>query len=96
MMNKIKKNEKKIESEQELVKSMEKARLAEYAMYIEQPWKLLRMNFFIGLARGLGSTIGLAVVLSVGVFLVQNLISANLPGISAWLAELIKNIQAYQ
>lgn len=96
MFNKNARLEKKKENEQEIVKSMEKARLAEYAMYIKNPWKLLGMNFLIGLARGLGSTIGLALVLALGVFIVQHIISANLPGISVWLAEFIKNIQEYQ
>lgn len=81
---------------QNLVDSMEKFRLLEYAMYINNPWKLLGMNFLIGLSRGLGGTLGLGLVLAVIVFAVQHLISANLPGISQWLAELLSMVQEYQ
>ncbi len=82
-------------AKQSLVDSMERARLAEYAMYCEQPWRLLGMNFLIGLARGLGATIGLGLVLSLLVLLAQEVISANLPGISQWMAELIHMVQSY-
>lgn len=80
---------------QSLVDSMERARLAEYAMYCEKPWRLLGMNFLIGVARGLGATIGVGLVLSLLVFLAQEVISANLPGISQWLAELVQMVQSY-
>lgn len=80
---------------QALIDSMERARLAEYAMYFEKPWRLLGMNFLIGLARGLGTTIGLALVLALLVFLAQEIISANLPGISKWLADFLGLVQSY-
>lgn len=58
-----KRKEKKKKKTQDLVSAMETARLHEYAMYLNSPIKLLLMNFLIGLFRGLGSTIGLALVL---------------------------------
>ena len=60
---KVKKNK-----QQAMIDAMEHARLEEYAMYMEKPWRLLGMNFLIGLARGLGMTIGLALVLALLVF----------------------------
>ena len=81
--------------EQAMIDAMEHARLAEYAMYLEKPWRLLGMNFLIGLARGLGMTIGLALVLALLVFVAQEIIAANLPGISKWLADLIGLVQSY-
>lgn len=80
---------------QSLVDSMERARLAEYAMYCERPLRLIGMNFLIGLARGLGATIGLGIVLSLLVFVAQELISANLPIISQWMADIINMVQSY-
>lgn len=82
-------------TQQRMMDAMERARLAEYAMYMEKPWRLLGMNFLIGLARGLGTTIGLALVLALLVFIAQEIISANLPGISKWLADLLGLVQSY-
>ena len=50
---------------EELTRTMEKTRIAEYVDYLEHPAKLLWTNFLIGIARGLGSTIGLAVVIGI-------------------------------
>lgn len=81
--------------EQFFIDAMERARLAEYAMYYEHPWRLLGINFLIGLARGLGMTIGLALVLAGLVYVTQEIIAANLPGISKWLADLLGLVQSY-
>lgn len=78
---------------EELTRTMEKTRIAEYVQYLEHPGKLLWTNFLIGVARGLGSTIGLAIVLSVLVFFIQKLIMLNLPGISDFIADFIVRIQ---
>ena len=58
--------------QQQMIDAMEHARLEEYAMYLNKPWRLLGMNFLIGLARGLGMTIGLALVLALFVFVAQD------------------------
>lgn len=77
-----------------LISAMEKARLAEYASYLAHPYRLLFMNFLIGLSRGLGSTIGLALVLAIVGMILKNIITMNLPGISEWLANLLAMAQA--
>ena len=76
-----------------LTRTMEKTRIAEYVDYLEHPWRLLWTNFLIGLARGLGGTVGLAIVLGVLVFVIQNLIMLNLPVISDFIADFIRMIQ---
>ena len=68
-------------------------RIAEYVEYLEHPGKLLWTNFLIGIARGLGSTLGLAIVLGILVYFMQNLITLNLPLISDWIANFITMIQ---
>lgn len=78
---------------EELTRVMEKTRIAEYVEYLERPGRLLWTNFLIGVARGLGSTIGLALVLGIFFFFVQKLILLNLPGISDFIADFIMMIQ---
>ncbi len=76
-----------------LTRTMEKTRIAEYVDYLEHPGRLLWTNFLIGLARGLGGTVGLAIVLGILVFVIQNLIMLNLPVISDFIADFIRMIQ---
>ncbi|MFM9413109.1 DUF5665 domain-containing protein [Peptococcus simiae] len=79
-----------------LIAAMDKARLAEYASYIAHPFRLLFMNFLIGLARGLGGTIGLALVLTIAGMILKNIITMNLPGISEWLAQLLSMVNSFE
>lgn len=78
---------------EQLTRTMEKTRIAEYVDYLEHPGRLLWTNFLIGLARGLGGTVGLAIVLGILVFVIQNLIMLNLPVISDFIADFIRMIQ---
>lgn len=78
---------------EELTRTMEKTRIAEYVDYLEHPVRLMWTNFLIGIARGLGSTIGLAIVLGLLIFVVQELILLNLPVISDFIADFILMIQ---
>lgn len=93
-LHKYKVKQKK-KSQRSMVVAMERARLAEYALFYEHPWKLLGINFLIGLARGLGTTIGLAIVLALIAGFTRELISANLPVISKWVADFIEMINDY-
>ena len=78
---------------QDLTSTMEKMRIAEYVQYLEHPKKLLWTNFLIGLARGLGSTIGLTIVLAILFFVLQKIVMLNLPFISEWMSTIIYSIQ---
>ena len=78
---------------EELTRTMEKTRIAEYVEYLEHPGRLLLTNFLIGIARGLGSSIGLAIVIGVFAYFVQKLVMLNLPGISDFITRFIVMIQ---
>ena len=86
-------NEALREAAKNLTMTMENMRIAEYVQYLNRPGKLLWTNFLIGVARGLGSTIGLAIVLMIAVYVLQKLITLNLPFLSDWLSKLIFSIQ---
>lgn len=76
-----------------LTRTMEKTRIAEYVQYLDRPGRLLWTNFLIGVARGLGSTIGLAIVIGLLIFFLQKLLMLNLPVISDFIADFIFMVQ---
>ena len=82
-----------IEVAEQLTRTMEKTRIAEYVDYLQRPWKLLWMNFLIGIARGLGGTIGLALVLGAAIFILQKVVMLNLPVIGDFITRFIHMIQ---
>lgn len=78
---------------EKLTRTMEKTRIAEYVQYLDRPGRLLWTNFLIGVARGLGSTIGLAIVIGLLIFFLQKLLMLNLPIISDFIADFIRMVQ---
>ena len=60
--------------------------------YIRRPWKLLGLNFFMGLVRGIGFFLGMTIVGAIvfALFLkgMRAGIQANIPLISEWLARI--------
>ena len=64
---------------EKLVKRLDNSGLAEYVRLSRNTGKILWLNFLSGIARGLGFTVGTAVVLAVVYKIVSRLISMNIP-----------------
>ena len=77
---------------EQLSRTMEKTRIAEYVEYLNHPARLLWTNFLIGIARGLGSTIGLAIILAVILYVLQKVIMLNLPVLSDFTSRFIQMV----
>ncbi|MED4586033.1 DUF5665 domain-containing protein [Brevibacillus choshinensis] len=73
---------------------LEDIRLADILQNYTAPRKLLWINFLAGLARGLGLTIGTAIVLALlGSLLTQFL---SIPIIGDYIKDLVNYVQAYK
>ncbi|MEA2082439.1 MAG: DUF5665 domain-containing protein [Elusimicrobiota bacterium] len=66
--------------------------------YIHKPWKLMSLNFLMGLVRGIGFFLGMTIVGAiVFAMLVKGLqagVAAKIPVISEWLAKLVSMVQS--
>jgi Na+-transporting NADH:ubiquinone oxidoreductase subunit NqrD len=69
---------------------LEKANLAEFMQLIQNPVRLIFLNFLSGLARGFGIAIGLTIIASIFLVLLTRLASLNLPVIGKYIAELVR------
>ncbi|MGB9802702.1 DUF5665 domain-containing protein [Desulfofundulus sp.] len=78
----------------ELSINMEKMKLAEYVQLLEQPGRLLYVNFLSGLARGVGIAVGFALLGAVLVVILQRLVMLNLPVIGGFIAEIVTIVQS--
>ena len=80
----------------ELVKKLfdefNRAHMLEYIELVNSPKKLFWLNFLSGLAKGLGLTIGTAIVLALLFKLAQHIISLNIPYITVWVSEWIGQV----
>lgn len=57
---------------------------------IQNPVRLIFLNFLAGLARGFGIAIGLTIIASLFIVLLTRLASLNLPIIGKYIAELVR------
>ena len=72
-----------------LVRRLENSGLHEYIRLSGQTGKILWLNFLSGVARGLGFTVGTAIVLAVSYKILSHIISMNIPYITEILSEFI-------
>jgi hypothetical protein len=73
--------------------ALERAKLAEYVQLMNNPWRLLWLNFIAGLARGVGIAIGGSLLVGVLLYLLSQIAILNLPLISDIIAEIVKLVQ---
>ncbi len=78
----------------ELSINMEKMKLAEYVELLEQPKRLLYVNFLSGLARGVGVAVGFALLGAILIMILQRLVMLNLPVIGGFIAEIVAIVQS--
>lgn len=68
-------------------------RIGEYLDLLQSPGKLIRINFMIGIARGLGFAIGTTIVFALILEGLRRMIVINIPVITYYLAEMLKLIE---
>lgn len=75
---------------QRLSNNLERAKIMEYVSLMENPKRMLFLNFIAGLARGLGLAVGFSVLGAIAILLLRRLVMLNLPLIGDFIAEVIK------
>ncbi len=70
----------KYSPDKEIVKLFEAAGVVEYLEYLQSGKRIMWVNFRAGVAKGLGLTVGLAVVLGVAVWVLTMLVDLPLVG----------------
>jgi hypothetical protein len=85
--------EKLVEKIEELAVKIEKMKLAEYVDLLQNPKKLLYINFLAGVARGVGMAIGFTLLGAIALYILQRMVQLNLPLISDFIAEIVWMVQ---
>jgi hypothetical protein len=70
----------KYSPDKEIVKLFEAAGVVEYLEYLQSGKRIMWVNFKAGVAKGLGLTVGLAVVLGIAVWVLTMLVDLPLVG----------------
>ncbi|WZL74773.1 DUF5665 domain-containing protein [Clostridiaceae bacterium 35-E11] len=83
--------EKKLEK---VSQDLEKAKIAEYVDILNNPKRLIYINFIGGLARGLGTAVGLTVLAGILFYMLKK--TVNLPLIGQYIADLLDIVENYR
>lgn len=76
----------------DLAVSIEKMKLAEYVELLDNPWRLMYINFIAGVARGVGIAIGFTILGAVVTYFLRILVMLNLPLIGDFIAEIVRMV----
>ncbi|NLY75087.1 MAG: hypothetical protein GX075_07255 [Firmicutes bacterium] len=74
----------------ELEVKLERANLADLVRLLQNPVRLIFLNFLAGLARGFGIAIGLTIIAGLFLVILTRLASLNLPVIGKYIADLVR------
>ena len=77
----------------ELALNMEKMKLAEYVDMLNNPRRLLYINFLQGISRGFGTAIGFTILAAIIIYIMQRIILINIPLIGQFIADLVEIVQ---
>ncbi|KAB3535270.1 hypothetical protein F8154_07465 [Alkaliphilus pronyensis] len=93
-MQQNKKDKKNSIAIEKLSRKMDNMRIAEYVMLMNQPGRLLLMNFILGLIRGFGMGIGFTILVGLLIYMMRGWV--NLPLIGKLIADLLDIIDNYR
>lgn len=74
---------------------LEKSKISEYVSLLDNPKKLLFLNFLAGTARGVGMAIGFTILGALVIYFLQKLVLLNLPLISDFIADIIRMVREH-
>ena len=85
--------EKEIANLSRLLERLDATGVAQYVRLMQCTPKVLWLNFISGIARGLGFTVGTAIVLAVAYKIISHIITMNIPYLTDMLMDLVEIIQ---
>lgn len=78
---------------EELTKKIEDAKLKEYVELMENTKTLLWKNFIAGIAKGLGTGIGVTILGAVILILLRKIVLLNIPIIGRYLKDILDIVE---
>lgn len=90
----VKKNE---DEYRELIKitaeQLQRSRIGDYVDLMQSPLRMIVLNLFSGIARGVGVAIGFTILGALVVYLLQRLVILNIPIIGGIVSEVVKLVK---
>lgn len=72
---------------------LERSKLGSYVDLMQSPIRMIVLNLFAGIARGVGVAIGFTILGAILIYLLKRLVVLNLPIIGGIISEIVKLVQ---
>ena len=79
---------------EQIAGQLERMRLEDYVRYVTNRRRYLTDNFWAGVARGLGTVVGLTLLGSVLIVILQRVVTSNIPLIGDFLADVVRVVRS--
>lgn len=76
-----------------VAEQLERSKLGSYVDLMQSPGRLIALNLFAGIARGVGIAIGFTILGAVLIYILQRLVVLNLPIIGGFISEIVKMVK---
>lgn len=87
------KEKKDLELIKNLSLQLERAKIGDYVDLMQNPTRLILLNFISGIARGVGIGIGFTILSAFIIYVLQRLVMLNLPLISGIISEIMRLVK---
>lgn len=77
----------------QISEQLQKSRLGDYIDLMQNPARMIVLNFVSGIARGFGVAIGFTLLGAIFIYFLQRLVILNLPIIGGIITEIVKLIK---
>ena len=91
---KVKESSREIHLLEKMNDYFERVNFGAYVQLLQKPKQLIWLNFIGGLARGVGIGLGFTLLAALLVVIMQQLSVLNLPVIGAYIADIVRIVQA--
>lgn len=78
---------------EEISYNMEKLGITEYMEMLHNPRRLFWINFWSGVVRGFGMAIGFTILAAMVIYILQEIITLNIPLIGDFIADIVAIVQ---
>ena len=76
-----------------LINTLERMELGRYVEYVSNRRRMVWMNLFYGMLRGLGFSLGFTVLGAIAVAILRRIFANNMSEISGFIAEVVNAIE---
>ena len=89
-------SDEKLAAMERLAIFFERSRFNDYVKLVDKKGRWFRLNFFGGIARGIGLAIGFTLLGALIFVILGDLVSLNIPVISQFIADLLDMVDQYR